>query len=248
MNARSPKPTLEARSLKPDPKPRSVRLTPMPLDGDDHPRKLGLRLARDAALARLSESFARDELSLEDFERRVDAAYGANTENDLGPIVADLPAPPANALAVAPVVPLARATPDAGSTPPRLALAVFGNLERRVIGGVPTGAAVVSVFGNVELDLRDLDLPPGVTELRIIAVFGNVELTVPPTLAVECRGSPVFSSFANLDRRPRESSGEAVLRVVGTAVFGNVEIKTLPSRALLAAGAGRGRLPPAPND
>jgi hypothetical protein len=216
----------------------------MPLDGDAHPRNLGLRCARDQALARLSESFARDELSLEDFERRVDAAYGANTESDLGTLIADLPAPHASALAVAPAVRLARVTPDVSAKPPRLALAVFGHLERRVSGGVPTGAAVISVFGNIELDLRDLDLPPGVTELRIVAVFGNVELTVPPTLAVECRGSPIFSSFANLDRRPRESSGEALLRVVGTAVFGNVEIKTLPSRALLESGANRARLPP----
>jgi hypothetical protein len=45
----------------------------------------------------------------------------------------------------------------------------------------------------------------------------------------------------SLDRRPRESSGEATLRIVGKAVFGNVEIKTLPARALLEAGAGRRR-------
>jgi hypothetical protein len=212
----------------------------MPLDGEAHPRKLGVRRARDATLARLSESFARDELSLDEFERRVDAAYAVATEGDLGALVEDLPAAAA-ALAVAPEVRLARTSPDVAGKPPRLALAVFGSLERRVSGGVPTGAAVLSVFGSVELDLRDLDLPPGVTELRILAVFGNVELTVPPTVAVECRGSPIFGSFASLDRRPRESSGEATLRIVGKAVFGNVEIKTLPARALLEAGAGRRR-------
>jgi hypothetical protein len=129
---------------------------------------------------------------------------------------------------------VAAAPPD--SKPSRLALAVFGHVERRVHGCVSSGAAVIAVFGNVELDLRDLELPPGVTELRVRAVLGNVELTVPPTVAVECRGASIFGSFASLDRLPRQASGDPVLRVVGSAVFGNVEIKTLPAHAWLEAG------------
>jgi hypothetical protein len=52
----------------------------------------------------------------------------------------------------------------------------------------------------------------------------------------------VFGSLASLDRRPRAGAGEPVLRIVGSAVFGNVEIETLPSRALLEAGQGTRRL------
>lgn len=211
----------------------------MPLDGEAHPRHLALRRARDAALERLSESFARDELSLDEFERRIDRAYAVSAENELDVLVGDLPAAPA-ALARVPPAPLA---PSArGPKRPRLALAVFGNVERRVNGDIEPGATVSAVFGNVELDLRELALPPGVTELHVRAVFGNVELTVPPTIAVECAGTPVFGSFASLDRRPRAGAGEPVLRIVGSAVFGNVEIKTLPSRALLEAGQSARRL------
>lgn len=209
----------------------------MPLDGDDHPRHLALRQRRDAALERLSEGFARDELSLDELERRVDRAYAASAEAELDALVADLSAAPSSALAPVPPAPLA-----AGARAPRLtrlALAVFGNVERRIGGELATGVTVSAVFGNVELDLRELVLPPGVTELQVRAVFGNVELTLPPTLAVECRGTPIFGSFASVDRRPR--AGEAVLRVVGSAVFGNVEIKTLPQRALLEAGRGARR-------
>jgi hypothetical protein len=112
----------------------------MPLDGDDHPLKVGLRRARDAALDRLSEGFAREELSLDEFERRVDAAYGASTEPDLAALVADLRAPDASTLAVLPASELRAAapTPDAS----RLALAVLGNVERRVHGRVSSGAAI----------------------------------------------------------------------------------------------------------
>jgi hypothetical protein len=212
----------------------------MPLDGEAHPRNVALREARDAALERLSESFARDELSLDEFERRIDRAYAASAEAELHPLVADLPAGAATTLARAAPAPLAASS--RGPERPRLALAVFGHVERRVGGDIPRGSTVSAVFGNVELDLRQLALPPGVTELHVRAVFGNVELTVPPTLAVECAGTPVFGSFASLDRRPRAGAGEPVLRIVGSAVFGNVEIKTLPSRELLEAGQRARRL------
>ncbi|HTV25476.1 MAG TPA: LiaF domain-containing protein [Polyangiaceae bacterium] len=201
---------------------------------------MALRHARDRALERLSESFARDELSLDEFERRIDRAYASSAEAELDVLVADLsPAAPSD-LARMPPAPLPLA---AGRSPrPRLALAVFGNVERRVNGDIASGATVSAVFGNVELDLRELVLPPGVTELHVRAVFGNIELTLPPTIAVECDGTPVFGSFASLDRRPSSAAGEPVLRIVGGAVFGNVEIRTLPSRLLLEAHHGRRRL------
>jgi hypothetical protein len=212
----------------------------MPLDGEAHPRHMALRRARDAALERLSESFARDELSLDDFERRIDRAYASCAAAELDALVADLPAAPSNALAAVPPASLAPGARGPGR--PRLALAVFGNVERRVNGDITPGATVSAVFGNVELDLRELALPPGVTELHVRAVFGNVELIVPPTIAVECAGTPVFGSFASLDRRPRAGADEPVLCILGSAVFGNVEIKTLPSRALLEAGQSARRL------
>jgi hypothetical protein len=212
----------------------------MPLDGEAHPQRLALRQAREAALERLSESFARDELSLDEFERRIDRAYAASAEGEIDALVADLPAAAASVLVRAPPAQLGAASP--GHRRQRLALAVFGSVERRVNGDIVPGATVSAVFGNVELDLRELDLPPGVTELQVRAVFGNVELTLPPSIAVECVGTPVFGSFASLDRRPRAGAGEPVLRIVGHAVFGNVEIKTLPSRALLEAGHAVRRL------
>ena len=218
----------------------------MPLDGDQHPSLAQLRQTRELTLDRLSEGFARDELSLEDFESRVDRAYAARAESELRGLIADL-AEPARvdeqaALARAPEVGLTSTRVADGS---RLALAVFGNIERRVSGGLGSRTRVLSVFGNVELDLRELRLPPGVTELHVRAVFGNIELTVPPTIAVECQGSPVFGSFATLDRVPQDSSGQAVLRIVGHAVFGNVEVRTLPPRALLTSYAHVPRaLPP----
>jgi hypothetical protein len=106
---------------------------------------------------------------------------------------------------------------------------VLGNVERRGRFRLSNGDRVLSVMGNVELDLRDALLPDGVTTIFVRAVLGNVEITVPPTLPVECEGAGILASFAELNRLPAEGSGTGpVLRIVGRAVLGNVEIRTLP--------------------
>jgi hypothetical protein len=62
---------------------------------------------------------------------------------------------------------------------------------------------------------------------------------------VECEGTGILASFAQLNRMPAEgSSSGPVLRVIGSAVLGNVEIRTLP-RGLSPAEPRPRALPPA---
>jgi hypothetical protein len=109
-----------------------------------------------------------------------------------------------------------------------VARAIFGSVERVEASLPAQGAAAMAIFGSVELDLRHVRLPPGVTELRVQAILGSVEITVPPDLAVDMRGLPIFGSFEGLDRVPVDRTGEPILRIVGAAVLGSVEIHTLP--------------------
>lgn len=213
--------------------------------GDQHPQKVALRAQRERVLERLSEGFARDEIGLDDFERRVDGAYGAASVEALAPLIVDLEPALASSLSspiestgVAPVVRVATA-PVRSAEPATSALvmqseraprslALFGNIERAGRYHVQDGSRILAVFGNVELDLRDAVFAPGVTTLWVRAVFGNIELTVPPDLAVECVGASVFGSFASLHRVPPDDTAPALLRVIGDAVFGNVEVHTRP--------------------
>src|ERR1051325_8160731 len=142
------------------------------MKGERHPARLAVAEARERVLERLSDAFAQDQLGLDEFEARVDGAYRASTEPGLSALVrhlAPLPAPPRGE----PVM-----TPSAASSAPRV-LAVLGNVERRGRLRLQNGYRVTSVLGNIELDLRDAVLPPGVTEIRVRAVLGNVEITVP---------------------------------------------------------------------
>ena len=208
------------------------------MHGDQHPAKVALREARETTIEQLSESFARDELSLEEFERRIDQAYAAANANEIQSLVQDLTveqaAPvrvgehqmpqPSTALAVPQQPALARRGQD------WLAFAVFGNVERQGRFTVKPGSRALAVFGNVELDLRSVAFPPGVTEIEVKAIFGNVEIIVPPTLFVECQGASIFGSFESVGRVPIDDEPGPVLRIYGKVIFGNVELSTLPAQ------------------
>jgi hypothetical protein len=196
------------------------------MKGDRHPARLAITETREQVLAQLSDAFAKDELSLEEFEARVNRAYQASTEAGLGTLVEDLT--PLTELAVAPAPVAALVVGSSSVRAPRV-LAVLGNVERRGRFPVPDGYRATSVLGNVELDLRDVAFSAGVTHLHVRAVLGNVEIIVPPDLPVECEGSGILASFAALHRVPPEGrEGGPSLRIIGSAVLGNVEIRTLP--------------------
>ncbi|HEX4336457.1 MAG TPA: DUF1707 domain-containing protein [Polyangiaceae bacterium] len=222
--------------------------------GDLHPSKLALRDARTSAIDRLTAAFVADQLSLEEFEERVDRAYRCRSEGELDALTSDLTA------AVVVVDDSPRSIVPARSDPSletavavydgrREALArgartiaVLGNTERRGRFHIDGSHAVLSVLGNVELDLRDVELPPGVTTLHVRAVLGNVEITVPPSLIVDCEGTGLLGSFTGVNHMPEERSpDEPVLRIAGSAVLGNVEVRTRPAETSARRLPARGR-------
>jgi hypothetical protein len=183
---------------------------------------VALRDRREAVIQSLTDRFANDLIDLECFDERLGRAHAAATVAELDALVADLAPLPEAAERVA----LARFS--VGSVPdrPRVVSAVFSNVEQRGAWQVPSSIQARSIFGNTLLDFRDARFAAAVTELEAKAVFGNVEILVPPHLAVECEGSAVFGNFehgenavADLDR--------PILRIIGRAVFGNIEIRTL---------------------
>jgi hypothetical protein len=210
------------------------------MQGDQHPSRVLLRATRERVIAQLSDAFSKDHIGLDEFEKRVDQAYARTTPEDLLALVGDLgPLESGSALAVsdlaiAEVVTSPTSTALAVARPQRSrgTVAIFSNIERR--GGFPleSGARVVAVCGNVELDLREHTFPAGVTELFVRAVLGNIEITVAPTVAVECEGGGFLGSFETVNRVPPEGAqGGPVLRITGSAVLGNVEIRTMPVSA-----------------
>jgi hypothetical protein len=121
--------------------------------------------ARERVIALLTERYAQDHLTLDEFERRAAAAYAARSLDELAALTADLPAGE---------VPAARTSLPAGNVG-----VVLGSIVRDM-HAVPRALDVRTVLGNVELDLTRASFAPGVTEISLHAFMGNIEIQLPP--------------------------------------------------------------------
>lgn len=183
---------------------------------------------RELIIEALCKHFARDDLTVEEFERRIDRAHRATTLEELDGLVADLPELPGSAgaaetntttVAQRPVRPLQHSR---ARSP---VVAVMGTAVRKGHWSPAANNLAVSIMGSVELDFRDVALPPGVTEVSIFTVMGSTEIIVPPGLAVEMSGIAVMGEFQYIDRPPPASDPDApVLRIGGFAFMGGVEL------------------------
>ena len=174
---------------------------------------------REAVVARLSAAFAEDRISLEEFERRVEEVYKAATSVALTRLTSDLPV----------AAPSDRSLANDSSVvqmSPRL-VAFLGNVERRGRLAVPRRWEVRAFCANVEVDLRDADLKPGVTEIAVRAFCANVEIVLPEGVVLENHGNAFVGSFAvgtgpRLTREP--GAAVRLVRLTGRATFSNVEV------------------------
>ncbi len=106
-------------------------------------------------------------------------------------------------------------------------VAVFGGCERRVGSQTFRGGKVMSVFGGVELDLRDALIEADEAVLDINCVFGGVEIHVPRNWNVDGRCIPVFGGYSDETRQAVSADGsqkEKRLVLTGTILFGGVEV------------------------
>ncbi len=183
---------------------------------------IALHDARERAIAQLTDAFAHGHLEVEEFENRLTLAHRADSVADVERTTHDL-APPATALAVAPSVVLAPVNPREDDR----MMAIFGGIERHGAWTLPRRLHASAVFGGLLLDLREVHLPPGVTEIHVVAFMGGAQIVVPPNLSVEVSGTAILGGFAHVERAPTQHDPDRpVLRVHGIAVMGGVAVET----------------------
>jgi hypothetical protein len=170
--------------------------------------------AREQVIAVLTDRFANDHLTLEEFERRTAAVYAATTPEALGALTADLGV---------------TAVPGTRASLPAMHIGVLLGSVVRDLREVPRQLEVRTVLGNVELDLTQATFPPGVTEISLRAFMGNIEIQLPKNVGVEDHVSTVLGSF-EYRRHPRanswaESSGiSSVVRFTGKVTMSSAEV------------------------
>jgi predicted membrane protein len=103
-------------------------------------------------------------------------------------------------------------------------LAIFGSAEATVRRHRLEGGSLTSIFGSIELDLREADLASEGGTLGAVVVFGSVRLRVPEDWDVQVGGVQLFGSIE--DKRPRGHAQRAgpTLRLQANVFLGSVEI------------------------
>jgi hypothetical protein len=190
---------------------------------------------RDRIADQLREALAEGRLTPDEHAERLDAVYQAKTYAELAPIVADLPA--TGGSGPAPVVRDDLPAPQAGS--PNL-VAIFSGAERKGRWLVEPQTNVVSVFGGVELDLRQAVLAQREVNINVVAILGGVSITVPPGVRVV---SSVASILGGCSLPPDDAVGAdaPVIRLTGMALLSGIDVKRLPADASAGSGEIDGR-------
>jgi hypothetical protein len=191
--------------------------------------RLSLNEERERTIAALCEHFAADRLELPDFEARLDSANRAGTHTELRALLEDLPA-----LRPAAAVPARGGLTDAAARggramgeavrETRTLVAFMGGVERRGRWKPARRNIVVAVMGEAELDFREVDLPPGETQVALFCLMGEAEIIVPPGLAVDASGMAIMGKFEHASPAGASNPDAPVLKITGVTIMGSVEI------------------------
>jgi len=163
---------------------------------------------RERVIEQLQAGFAGDVYEVDELERRLALAHTAESRAALDALVTDLAVPAATTALVE----------------VKHVRVVLGSVERRGPWELPRRLAARVVCGNLELDLRDARIAPGVSEIEAHVTMGNLEIFVPPGVAVEVGAS---SLLGHVEDRSEPGGAARLIRVVGRVKLGNLEVTTL---------------------
>ena len=176
---------------------------------------------RERVVERLSTHYARDQLTLEDLESRLERVYAARTTDAVESVLAGLPAIAAAGMP-------GTAVADAKGPRSRTYMAVMSGVVRRGAWVVPKHIHAFAFMGGVELDLREAILDPRLTEISVLAVMGGVVVTVPPNVRLESHGFAFMGGFEDQLKQPASGDPNApVVKLTGFAFMGGVEVRVL---------------------
>ena len=179
--------------------------------------------ARERTVAYLSDAYARDLLTMREFELRMEAVYRADSMADLARLTADLPQT-GNSVAQ-------QASGMVGGARQSLS-ATFSSVADVHITVMPTLFELRARFGSIQLDLRHTMFQPGVTEIHIDATAGNIALTLPAHLVIERHARFTFSSYGvkNKGLKPAQlflHPDAPIVRLTGQTFMSTIEIKRI---------------------
>lgn len=110
----------------------------------------------------------------------------------------------------------------------RRVTAVFGGVKRAGRWQVPRKFSVNVLMGGAQIDLRDCDLPPGPTELKVRCLGGGIAVIVRPDVVVDLSGFSFLGGFNDKSVPPAAAPEQSLLRISGFTVMGGLHVWTRP--------------------
>lgn len=120
---------------------------------------------------------------------------------------------------------------DMPSTPARGIVAVFSENKKEGYWALPRHLRVLTVFGNVTIDLREAMILPGESVIEAVAVFAEVKVVVPPYLNVQCDGDALMGEFGFKKSKrdemtlQRPDPDAPLIRIIGSAYMASVTVR-----------------------
>jgi hypothetical protein len=170
---------------------------------------------RERSIALLREAVGEGRLTLEEFSERVGLAHAARTDRELATLTRDLPDN------------LASSAPAAAVSERHRAFC--SHLTRSGPWSLPRRSSWRSIFGTIDLDLRQARLAGPDTVLEVYNLFGTVTVIVPEGVEVVVRGGGLFASQKiEPPERPPIAGGPS-LTIDGRGPGGTLYVRTRPT-------------------
>lgn len=99
-------------------------------------------------------------------------------------------------------------------------VAIFGGVEE-TISEVNTDFSITSIFGDVELDLRDAKIKEDIV-IDCVSIFGGIDLKLPRGVNVVSSGVPIFGGLENKTNNKNENKVTVTINYV--SIFGGVDL------------------------
>jgi hypothetical protein len=180
---------------------------------------------REQVATLLSTAYAEGRLTREEHDERIDQLMAAKTFDDLIPITRDL-VPVSPPTPVAAQRPTSRFTIDTAgqNRVPDKMIAIFGGVSRSGRWRVRKNIQALTLFGGIDLDLRDAIFESPVVEISGFWCFGGLDIKVPEGLDVQDQTAGIFGGTDVRDVGvPAPDAPTLVIK--GMTLFGGVSVR-----------------------
>ena len=198
------------------------------------PRDRPLTSVREEAIDRLIVNYGHGKISLEAFERRLDAALDAQSHEQLTELTHDLDLAVDRDYVERKRQELGISGAAAGpAAQPRIGqvdhmINVFGGSNRGGAWDVPERINIVNVFGGAELDFSNARFTSETTTITLFCLFGGADLYVREGMNTVSKAVCIFGGVDN--RGPSSTQpGAPTVELKGLVIFGGANIKVRKS-------------------